>query len=85
MSPLTKIGRHCAICVLTFCAVLISPVILIYGPLIAIGVVADVVRAGNSPIAGRRYRERRGILDAAQSAGAGVASSCGCASQRRLK
>jgi len=57
MSPLTKIGRHCAICVLTFCAVLISPVILIYGPLIAIGVVADVVRG-------------RGILDAAQSAGA---------------
>jgi len=72
MSPLTKIGRHCAICVLTFCAALISPVILIYGPLIAIGVVADVVRG-------------RGILDAAQSAGAGVASSCGCASQRRLK
>ena len=51
MSPLTKIGRHCAICVLTFCAALISPVILIYGPLIAIGVMADVVRAGNSPIA----------------------------------
>ena len=57
MSLLAKIGFRCAVWMLAFCAVLISPVILIYGPLIAIGVVADVVRG-------------RGILDAAQSAGA---------------
>ena len=47
MSLLT-IGFRCAV---AFCAVLISPVILIYGVPLAIGAVADLVHAGLGPIA----------------------------------
>ena len=51
MSLLTKIGFRCAVWMLTFCAVLISPVILIYGVPVAIGVVTDVTQSGLGPIA----------------------------------
>jgi len=51
VSLLTKIGFRCAVWMLTFCAVLISPVILIYGVPVAIGVVTDVTQSGLGPIA----------------------------------
>lgn len=51
MSLLMKIGFRCAMWMLTFCAVLISPVILIYGMPVLVGVVADVLQAGLGPIA----------------------------------
>ena len=56
MSLLMKIGFRCATRMLVFCAVLISPVILIYGVSVLIGVVADILQAGFAPIAaGLRY------------------------------
>jgi hypothetical protein len=48
---LTKIALHSAVWVLAFCAVLISPVILIYSVPVVVGAVADVVQAGGGPIA----------------------------------
>ena len=51
MSQLTKIGFRCAVWMLAFCAVLLSPVILIYGVPVAIGEVTDVTQAGLGPIA----------------------------------
>jgi hypothetical protein len=50
MSLLMKIGFRCAMWMLTFCAVLISPVILIYGMPVLVGVVADVLQAGLGPL-----------------------------------
>lgn len=46
-----KIVAHCAVWVLAFCAVLVSPVILIFGVPLMIGVGADVVQAGAAPLA----------------------------------
>ena len=51
MSQLTKISFRCAQSMLAFCAVMISPVILIYGVPVAIGAVTDVTQAGLGPIA----------------------------------
>ena len=51
VSLLMKIGFRCAMWMLAFCAVLISPVILIYGMPVLVGVVADVLQAGLGPIA----------------------------------
>jgi hypothetical protein len=45
MSLLSKIGFRCAVWVFAFCAVPISPVILIYGVPVLVGIVADVVQA----------------------------------------
>jgi len=46
-----KIVAHCAVWVLAFCAVLVSPVILIFGVPLAIGVGTDIVQAGAAPLA----------------------------------
>ena len=46
---LTKIALHGAVWVLAFCAVLISPVILIYSVPVVVGAVTDVVQAGAGP------------------------------------
>jgi hypothetical protein len=51
MNSLTKIALHGAVWVLAFCAVLISPVIVIYSVPVLVGAVADVVQAGGGPIA----------------------------------
>ena len=51
MSLLAKIGFRCAVWMLAFCAVLISPVILIYGAPVAVGAVTDIMQAGLGPIA----------------------------------
>ena len=51
MRMLTKISFRCAQWMFAFCAVLISPVILIYGVPVAIGAVTDVTQAGLGPIA----------------------------------
>src|ERR1700693_1818262 len=45
-----KIVAHCAVWVLALCAVLISPVILIFGVPLAIGVGTDLVETGAGPI-----------------------------------
>jgi uncharacterized membrane protein YvlD (DUF360 family) len=46
-----KIVAHCAVWVLAFCAVLVSPVILIFGVPLAIGIGTDLVEAGAAPLA----------------------------------
>ena len=51
MNSLTKIALHGAVWVLAFCAVLISPAILIYSVPVVVGAVADIVQAGGGPIA----------------------------------
>ena len=45
-----KIVAHCAVWFLAFCAVLISPVILIFCVPLAIGVTADVFEMGAGPL-----------------------------------
>jgi hypothetical protein len=45
-----KVVAHCAVWILAFCAVLISPVILIFGVPLAIGIGADVIDAGAGPL-----------------------------------
>lgn len=44
-----KIVAHCAVWVLAFCAVLASPVVLIFGVPLAIGIGADIVDSGAGP------------------------------------
>ena len=51
MGLLTKIGFRCAVWMFALCAVLISPVILIYGVPVVIGAVTDIVQAGLGPVA----------------------------------
>jgi hypothetical protein len=51
MNKMTKIARHCAGWGLSFCAVLISPVILIYSAPLAVGAASDIVHAGGGTIA----------------------------------
>ena len=46
-----KIVAHCAVWLLAFCAVLISPVILIFAVPLAIGIGADIVHYGAGPVA----------------------------------
>jgi hypothetical protein len=46
-----KVLGHCAAWVLAFCAVLLSPLALIYGVPLAIGAGADIVALGGGPIA----------------------------------
>src|SRR3954463_14687945 len=46
-----KIFAHCAVWALAFCAVLVSPVILIFGVPLAIGLGTDIVQAGAGPLA----------------------------------
>jgi len=46
-----KIVAHCAVWVLAFCAVLVSPVILIFGVPLASGMGTDLVQAGAAPLA----------------------------------
>ena len=46
-----KIVAHCAVWALAFCAVLVSPVILIFGVPLVIGIGTDLVDAGAGPIA----------------------------------
>jgi hypothetical protein len=50
MNKLTKIALGSAACGLAFCAVLISPVILVYGVPFAIGIVSDIVQLSGGPI-----------------------------------
>lgn len=45
-----KIVAHCAVWFLAFCAVLVSPVILIFCVPLAIGVTADVWEMGAGPL-----------------------------------
>jgi hypothetical protein len=45
-----KVGRHCAVWGLAFCAVAISPVIIIYGVPFGIGVASDLVQVGYGPV-----------------------------------
>jgi hypothetical protein len=45
-----KVVAHCAVWVLAFFAVLISPIILIFGVPLAIGVGADVIDSGAGPL-----------------------------------
>ena len=51
MNKLTKIALHCAGCGLAFCAVLISPMILIYSGPLVIGAASDIVHVGGATIA----------------------------------
>ena len=51
MSLVTRIGLRCAVWAFAFCAVLISPVILIYGVPVLVGIVTDFVQAGLGPVA----------------------------------
>lgn len=44
-----KIVAHCAVWILAFCAVLVSPVLLIFGVPLAIGVGTDLVQTGAAP------------------------------------
>jgi hypothetical protein len=46
-----KFVAHCAVWVLAFCAVLVSPVILIFAVPLAIGIGSDIVTTGAGPIA----------------------------------
>jgi hypothetical protein len=46
-----KLVAHVAVWILAFCAVLVSPVILIYGVPLAIGIGTEIVQAGAGPIA----------------------------------
>jgi hypothetical protein len=46
-----KVAAHCMVWVLAFCAVLVSPVVLIFAVPFAIGVGSDIVAAGYAPIA----------------------------------
>jgi hypothetical protein len=46
-----KVAAHCAVWVLAFCAVLVSPVVLIFAVPFAIGFGSDVVAAGYAPLA----------------------------------
>ena len=47
-----KIVAHCAVWILAFCAVLVSPAILIFGVPLMIGVGADIVQGGAAPLLG---------------------------------
>jgi hypothetical protein len=51
MNKLTKSARHCSGWGLAFCAVLISPVILLYSGPLVVGVASDIVHAGGGTIA----------------------------------
>jgi len=46
-----KIFAHCAVWALAFCAVPVSPVILIFGVPLAIGLGTDIVQSGAGPLA----------------------------------
>lgn len=46
-----KLVAHCAVWVAAFCAVLVSPVALIFAVPFAIGVGADIASAGYAPVA----------------------------------
>ena len=46
-----KIVAHCAVWILAFCAVLVSPVVLIFAVPLAIGLGTDFVQAGAAPLA----------------------------------
>jgi hypothetical protein len=50
MNKPTKIALHCAGWGVALCAVLISPVILVYSVPVAVGVVSDIVHAGGGPV-----------------------------------
>jgi putative effector of murein hydrolase LrgA (UPF0299 family) len=45
-----KIFGHCVVWFLAFCAVLVSPVILIFGVPLAVGIGTELVEAGAGPI-----------------------------------
>jgi hypothetical protein len=47
-----KVAAHCGVWLLAFCAMLVSPVILIFGVPLAIGVGTDIVQAGAAPFTG---------------------------------
>jgi hypothetical protein len=51
LNQLKKIGLHLAVWVGAFCAVLISPVILLYTVPVAVVAVSDIVHAGGAAIA----------------------------------
>jgi hypothetical protein len=46
-----KFAAHCAVWLLAFCAVLVSPVVLILAVPFAIGIGSDVIAAGYAPLA----------------------------------
>jgi hypothetical protein len=50
MNKLTKIALHYPGWGVALCAVLISPVILVYSVPVALGVVSDIVHAGGGPV-----------------------------------
>jgi hypothetical protein len=50
LNLLKKIGLHCAVWAGAFCAVLVAPVILVYGVPLAIGAVSDIVHLGGGPL-----------------------------------